>query len=424
MDDDLVQRIEELETRLTQLYSRLKAERRERQRLERQQVQAQKMEAIGTLAGGIAHDFNNVMMGIQGRTSLLLSEVDRTHPFYEHLKGIEEHLHKATDLTRRLLGFARGGKYEVRPIDLNAVIREQNRMFGRTRKEITLEESLEPSLWTVKADQGQIEQVLLNLYINAWQAMPTGGTLRVHTENKTLRERDVRDHRTKPGDYAAVSVSDTGVGMDPETRQRIFEPFFTTKKTGRGTGLGLASVYGTVQNHEGFIHVESQPGRGTTFTLFFPAFRRVPAAQRKSGDDMIQGHGTVLLVDDEPMILQIGQMMLQRLGFDVKTAGSGEEALNLFKADPAQIDLVILDMIMPDLSGAETFERLKAIGPGVKVLLSSGYSIDGEAAGILKRGCDGFIQKPFDLQSLSKKIRDVLDTANPTAGDADESASS
>jgi len=396
-----------------QLYTRLKEELRERQRLERQLIQAQKMEAIGTLAGGIAHDFNNLMMGIQGRTSLMLTEIDPDHPHYEPLRGIEEHLRKATDLTRRLLGFARGGKYEVRPLNLNDVIREQNRMFGRTRKEINVEEFLEPSLWTVKADQSQMEQVLLNLYINAWQAMPSGGTLRVRTANQVVTADEARPHWAEAGEYVAITVTDTGVGMDTKTQQRIFEPFFTTKEIGHGTGLGLASVYGIIQNHEGFIRVKSKPGRGTSFILFLPAL------ERKSADPMIRGTGIVLLVDDEPMVLQIGKMMLQRLGFQVQTAESGEEALKRFKADPAGIDLVILDMIMPDLSGAETYDRLKAIHPQVKVLLSSGYSADGEAAGILERGCDGFIQKPFDLQALSKKIREVI--GNKASGESGSS---
>jgi signal transduction histidine kinase/CheY-like chemotaxis protein len=390
------------------LYTQLKEELSERQRLEKQLIQAQKMEAIGTLAAGIAHDFNNLMMAIQGRTSLMLGDIDPSHPFHEPLKGIEAHLRNATDLTRRLLGFARGGKYEVRSIHVNDVIREQNRLFGRTRKEITIEETLAPSLWTVKADQSQIEQVLLNLYINAWQAMPSGGTLRIRTENKVFDEDQVRPHQARAGEYVVISVSDTGIGMDAETQRRIFEPFFTTKEMGHGNGLGLASVYGIVRNHDGFIRVQSRPNRGTSFMICIPAQRRTVAVERKSNTELVRGGGTVLLVDDEPMILEIGKMMLQRLGFEVQTACGGEEALQVFKVDPARIALVILDMIMPDLSGGETFDRLKAIRPEVKVLLSSGYSIDGEAAGILERGCSGFIQKPFDIQALSMKIRQIL----------------
>ena len=227
----------------------------DKSRLEAQLQQALKMEAMGTLAGGIAHDFNNLLMAIQGRTSIMLNKKDSFHPDIRHLKGIEDDIESAADLTRQLLGFARGGKYEVRPTDLNELIKKQNRMFGRTKKEITIRGKYEKNSWPVEVDRGQIEQVLLNLYVNAWQAMPGGGDLYLETENVTLDKTDVKPFSIEPGKYVKISVTDTGVGMDKATRKKIFEPFFTTKEMGRGTGLGLASAYGIIKNHGGFINV-------------------------------------------------------------------------------------------------------------------------------------------------------------------------
>ena len=380
----------------------------ENKQLQEQLLQSQKMEAIGTLAGGIAHDFNNLMMGIQGRTSMMLLDVDKNHPHHEHLKGIEEHIRSASHLTRQLLGFARGGKYEVRPVDLNAVIKEKNRMFGRMQKEIGIQEKFEPELWAVDVDQSQFEQVLLNLYINAWQAMPEKGSLFVQTENSLVAAEVAGPRGMKPGRYVKLSVTDTGIGMDAGTRARIFEPFFTTKEIGRGTGLGLASVYGIVQNHGGFITVKSLKGQGTTFHIYLPASDNQVAVSKPTAEPLSTGKGTILLVDDEEMIITVGAQMLRRLGYDVLTATSGSQALEVYKDQSAQVDLVILDVIMPDIGGGETFEMLKNVNPAVKVLLSSGYSINGKASVILKRGCKGFLQKPFDLHTLSNKIKKAL----------------
>ncbi|GAG21264.1 unnamed protein product, partial [marine sediment metagenome] len=246
----------------------------EKKRLEAQFQAAQRMEAIGTLAGGLAHDFNNILMGIQGNTSLILLHKTSTHPDYERLKGIEEGVKSGAELTRQLLGFARGGKYEVRPTNLNELIENQNHMFGRTKKEITIRGKYEDKPWTVEVDQGQIEQVLLNLYVNAWQAMPGGGDLYIETENVTLDEDYAKPFNMEPGRYVKISVTDSGVGMDEATQQRIFEPFFTTKEMGRGTGLGLASVYGIIRNHGGIISVYSEKGKGTTFEIYLPVSQR------------------------------------------------------------------------------------------------------------------------------------------------------
>ena len=380
--------------------------------LQRQQEllqQAQKMEAIGTLAGGIAHDFNNLLMGIQGRVSLMLMDSGPGQPHYDHLRGIEEHVHSAAELTRQLLGLARGGKYEALPSDLNALIRRTVEMFGRTRKEITISTQLEPRLWTVEIDRTQIEQVLLNLMVNAWQAMPGGGQLTIISRNLELLKDEPRALEVPAGRYACMGVSDSGAGMDEVTRSRIFDPFFTTKEMGRGTGLGLASAYGIVKNHGGVITVYSEKGSGSTFHVYLPASDKPVAATKERAEEIAGGSETILLIDDEEMILEVGRQMLKNLGYRVLTAGSGTQALDVYRGNLGKIDLVILDMIMPRMSGGKVFDALRRIDPEAVVLLSSGYSINGQAMEILRRGCRGFIQKPFGLKDVALKIREILD---------------
>jgi len=386
---------------------RKKAEE-EKTRLTSQLLQIQKMEAIGTLAGGIAHDFNNLLMGIQGHTSLMLMDVDSSHPMFEHLNEIKNHVKNSVNLTKQLLGFARGGKYETRTTDLNELVKNQTRMFQRTRKEITIYENYEKNLWATDVDRGQIDQVLLNFYVNAWQAMPGGGDLTVKTENIIIDENYDAHFEVKPGKYVKISVADTGVGMDETTRQRIFEPFFTTREMGRGTGLGLASVYGIIKNHEGFINVYSELSEGTTFTVYLPASAKIVVKEKKSYDKLVDGHGTILLVDDEDMIIGVGKQMIKRLGYHVLTAGGGKEAIEIYKENQDKIDLVVLDMIMPVMGGGETFEKLKENDNNVRVLLSSGYSLNSQASEIMAKGCAGFIQKPFYMKELSQKIAEIL----------------
>lgn len=383
-------------------------------RLEAQLLQAQKLEAIGTLAGGIAHDFNNILMAIQGRASLMAMNLDAKHPHRTELHSIEELVGRAADLTRQLLGFARGGKYEVRVTNLNELIVRNSELFGRTRKEVTIHRALHEGLWPVEVDQGQMEQVFLNLYVNAGQAMPAGGDLYLETANVVIDETYVKPFKVRPGRYVKVTVTDTGVGMDEETKARIFEPFFTTKEMGRGTGLGLATVYGIVKNHGGIIDVYSEKGHGSTFTVYLPASEKAVPPQRRKRVEAVQGTGTVLIVDDEKVIREVGVAMLEALGYNVFAAAQGEEAVRLYREHRDTIDLVILDMVMPGISGGETYNRLREIDPGVKVLLSSGYSMNGQAQTILDRGCDGFIQKPFDVVMLSYKIREILGKAQGT----------
>jgi CheY-like chemotaxis protein len=366
------------------------------------------MESIGTLAGGIAHDFNNILMGIQGSATLMLLKTDQSSPNFEKIKNIEKFVENGTELTRQLLGFARRGKYQVKITDLNEVIEKSSSLFARTKKEIQVFTDLHEAVWSVEVDRGQIEQVLLNLYVNAWQAMPEGGDLYLKTENVSMDDKYDKPFRVEPGKYVKISVSDTGVGIDKETRERIFEPFFTTKEMGRGTGLGLASVYGIIKGHGGYIDVYSEIERGTTFTIYLPASEKAAVREKSDATEMIKGNGTILLIDDEKMILDVGCELLAELGYKVLCAQSGREAIEVFQKIPDKVDLVIMDMIMPDMGGGETFDRLREINPKVKVLLSSGYSVDGQAAKIMHRGCDGFIQKPFNLNQLAEKIGNIM----------------
>jgi two-component system cell cycle sensor histidine kinase/response regulator CckA len=381
----------------------------EKKRLEDRLQQVQRLEGIGTLAGGVAHDFNNLLMGIQGNASLMLLDMAPGHVHYEKLRSIEACVQAGADLTRRLLGFARGGKYIVRPLDFNEVVASTARMFQRTRKELSIHEKLEPQIWTVMADHGQIEQVLLNLYINAWQAMPDGGHIYLETRNVELDDDFARGFDIRPGRYVRISVTDTGVGIDMAIQSRIFEPFFTTKEIGRGTGLGLASAYGIIKNHDGAVDFSTEVGRGTTFYIYLPASDAAVAKPAAPTADLAAGNETILLVDDEKVILGVNRPMLQKLGYTVLTAESGREAIAVFDANRDRIGMVILDMIMPDLGGGAVFDHLKSVRPDIKVLLSSGYSISGQAEEILSRGCSGFIQKPFNLTTLSRKIREILD---------------
>jgi two-component system, cell cycle sensor histidine kinase and response regulator CckA len=380
----------------------------ERKQLEFQFQQAQKLEAVGTLAGGIAHDFNNLLMVIQGNVSLMLLDLDASHPHFENIENIEKQLKRGSDLTNKLLGYARKGKYNVQLTDLNQIIKETTETFGRTKKEITIHLELAEDLLPIESDRVQIEQVLLNLFINAADAMPRGGDLTLKTRNITHTNIQGALYDIKAGKYVQLTVTDTGIGMNKKVQARIFEPFFTTKETGKGTGLGLASVYGIIKGHGGYIDVESAPNMGTTFSICLPSSDKQLAIIKKQSKQVENGSGTILLVDDEVLVLEVGAKLLQKLGYTVVEARNGKNAIELFKANCEAIDLVILDMIMPEIGGGEVFDQIKEINSGVKVLLSSGYSIDGQAAEILQRGCNDFIQKPFGLKDLSNKIKGIM----------------
>ena len=381
----------------------------EKKNLENQLARSQKMQAIGTLAGGIAHDFNNLLMGILGNISLILMKCPPDDPVYNRLKNIEEYVRRGSSLTNQLLGFAHGGKYEVKPTDLGIFVKESSEMFGRTRKDIHIHHKAEKILWTVDIDRGQFEQVLLNLFVNASHAMPDGGELYLSELNVELDAEDVIPYEISPGRFVKVTVTDTGTGMDESVIKRIFEPFFTTKEAGKGTGLGLASAYGIIRNHGGFIQVESEKGFGTTFIIYIPVSDSGSSENIETKKEITHGHERVLLIDDEVMILDVTSGMLEELGYSVLTASGGINGLHLYDKNRDNIDLVILDMIMPNFTGSYLFEAILKIKPSARILLSTGYSIDSQARELINKGCRGFIQKPFVITELSAKIREVLD---------------
>jgi CheY-like chemotaxis protein len=294
---------------------------------------------------------------------------------------------------------------------MNSLIKKQNDLFGRTRKEINIFEEFEPDIWTIEVDPIQIEQVLLNLYVNAGHAMPKGGKLLVRTENTFLGEEDIQTQfdQLKPGRYVKISVSDSGAGMDEKTLQRIFDPFFTTKGVGKGSGLGLYSAYGIIRNHGGHIEAFSETGKGSAFSVYIPASDRKISMPQKPSIKRMAGQETILVVDDEEKIRKICKENLNLLGYSVITADSGIRAIEIYRKKAKLIDIVVLDMIMPGLSGKDTYERLKQINPDVKVLLASGYTLEGQAKEILDSGCNAFIQKPFRIEQLSTMIRKVLE---------------
>ena len=390
--------------------TKIKQAEEERKKLEERLIHATKMEAIGTLASGIAHNFNNILMGIQGHTSLALFHLNSPHPNleYEHLKSIEGQVKSGAELTRQLLDFASGRKYDVRAINVNELLDRTSSMFGRTKKEISVHKNYSNNLWTVEVDAGQIDQVFLNLLVNAGQAMPAGGDIYLETDNICLDDASATFFSGKTGPFVKISVTDTGMGMDEKTIERIFDPFFTTKNMGRGTGLGLATVYGIVKSHDGVINVCSRPGHGTTFNIFLPASEKAVTARNVSAGTILKGTEKILLVDDEVAVLDVSRKLLELLGYEVYTAGNGQDAISVYLEKGREVDLILLDMIMPVMSGGETFDCLRKINPEVKILLLSGYSINGEAENIVERGCNGFLQKPFQIEELSRKVREVL----------------
>jgi PAS domain S-box-containing protein len=396
-----------------EMVERAKADEASR-KLETQLQQAQRMEAIGTLAGGIAHDFNNLLMGIQGSVSLMDMDMDSTHPYYERLKTIEKQVQSGARLTSQLLGYARKGKYEVKPVNLNQLVEETSEAFGRTRKDIAIHQDFTEDLFSIEADSGQIEQVLWNLFVNAADAMSAGGDLILRTFHVTHSDMQERLYDPMPGDYVLLKVTDTGSGMYKKTIERVFDPFFTTKKRGHGTGLGLASAYGIIRGHGGYIDVESKRRKGTTFSIYLPASRKKVREVVKAGKWITKGTGTVLLVDDEDVVSEVGRDLLEALGYRVLTAKDGKEAIEVYRKNKDEIDIIVLDMVMPNMGGGEAYDHIKKISPDVKVLLSSGYSIDGEASEILQRGCNGFIQKPFSMKQLSGKIREIIEKEGRT----------
>jgi PAS domain S-box-containing protein len=385
----------------------------EYKKLERQFQQAQKMEAVGRLAGGIAHDFNNLLTVITSYADLLLEDFSPEDARREDMKEIQKAAVSAAGLTRQLLAFSRQQVLEPRVLDVNDVVASADSLLKRLLGEdIDLVTMLAPEVGAVMADRGQLEQVIVNLAVNARDAMPDGGKLTIETTNAEMDEAYARTHPpAQPGRFVMLAVSDTGVGMDEQTLGRIFEPFFTTKEVGKGTGLGLATVYGVVKQSGGFIWVYSEPGQGTTFKIYLPRVEQPaeavapPAAPGKS----LQGTETVLLVEDADPIRAVARKVLDRLGYTVLEAPNGEVALQVATRHQGPIHLLLTDVIMPELGGRRLADQLIALRPEVKVLYTSGYTDDAVVRhGVLNSGI-AYLQKPFTPDALARKLRDVLD---------------
>ncbi len=383
--------------------------------LQVQLQQAQKMEAIGVLAGGISHDFNNILMGIQGHLSLMQIDVSDDEKVRSHAMQIDRLVKTAAELTSRLLGFARGGKYQISVLDVNELMAMALNIFKPTRKDIVIHENYDEKLHLVDADQNQIEQVFLNLLINASQAMPDQGEIFVASQNIFIEENHGYPFEINPGRYIKISIKDTGIGMDMETQKKIFDPFFSTKAVGdkKGRGLGLSTVFGVVKNHGGFILVESEKGQGASFHVCLPASNNLKIEEVKEEpetfEQMEKGSETVLLVDDEEEIVNVGKNFLEKLGYKPLIARNGLEAVEIFRLYKDEISLVVLDLIMPIMNGKQAFAEIKNIKENAKILISTGYTVDDKIEGFLNQGCHGFIQKPFSLNDFSRAVRKILD---------------
>jgi signal transduction histidine kinase/ActR/RegA family two-component response regulator len=386
---------------------------KEKDRMQAQLLHAQKMEAVGTLAGGIAHDFNNMLQAVLGYGQLLLFGKEKDEPGYKDIQEIVSAAGRGRELTRQLLTFSSKVESKRQPLNLNHQVEQVRKLLERTiPKMIAIEIHLADDLETIDADPAQMEQVLMNLAVNAKDAMPEGGRLVIETTNTTLDDDYCKAHlEARTGDYVLLTVSDTGHGMDRKTQARIFEPFFTTKGPGKGTGLGLAMVYGIVKSHDGYIMCYSELGEGTTFKIYLPVIeRRGETAEPKEAEVSPRGGTeTILLVDDELAIRKLGERVLRSAGYTVVAAPDGESALELYRKEHEHIDLVMLDLIMPGMGGKRCLEELVIVNPHVKVIIATGYSANGHTKTALEAGARGCISKPYDARQMLKEVRDVLD---------------
>ena len=380
--------------------------------LQKQLLQAQKMEAVGTLAGGIAHDFNNLLQAILGYTELVLRRKQKDEKDYADLEKVYLAGKRGADLVQSLLMFSRKAEPKFRPVNLNQEILEAQKLLYRTiPKKININLNLSGDLRPIHADPSQIGQVLMNLGVNARDAMPDGGTLTLQTANVELDEDYCATHlEVKPGPYVLLGISDTGEGMDRETLAHIFEPFFSTKEVGKGTGLGLAMVYGIVKQHEGYIMCYSELGHGTTFKIYLPAIHTEEESETQTEEMLIEGGTeTILLVEDEEVLRELGTDLLNSFGYEVITASNGKEALEIYKREGERISLVILDLIMPEMDGKQCLVEILRVDPQARILIASGYSENGPITRTPLTGAKGFVEKPYNMRKLLQTIRDVLD---------------
>ena len=377
--------------------------------------QSQKMDAIGQLAGGVAHDFNNLLTIILGYGDLLLARLRADAQALSFVTEIKKAGERAASLTHQLLAFSRKQLLDSKILDLNTIVSETDKMLGRLiGNDITLTTVLDPNLKLVKADPGQVGQVLLNLAVNARDAMPQGGQLTIETSNAYLNDTYAQAHpEVQPGEHVLLAVSDTGCGMDAATKSRIFEPFFTTKELGKGTGLGLSTVFGIVKQSEGHISVDSEPGRGTAFKIYLPCHKE--ATVRAIGPSLALsqaprgGKETILLVEDEDAVRNLSRQVLQSNGYEVLEASGAATALRVCEDYPMAIDLLVSDVVMPEMSGRQLAERLNGLRPEMKVMYMSGYTNDAVVRHGVQAAETAFLQKPFTSHALAQKVRAVLD---------------
>jgi len=387
----------------------------ERKSLESQLFQSQKLESIGRLAGGIAHDFNNILTIINGYSDMALSKIEKEHPVRQSIQQVRNSGEKAANLTEQLLVFSRKRALEMKPLDLNMAVTDIEKMLRRLiGEDIRMTTALEPALGTIMGDAGQIHQVIMNLALNARDAMPGGGKLILETANVDLDRNFIKRHpHVQPGPHVLLSVSDTGTGMDEETKSHIFEPFFTTKEEGKGTGLGLATVYGIVRQCGGWIWVYSELGQGTSFKLYFPRCDAQVSESQPATVELAELRGTekVLLAEDDPGVLSLVSSILNGLGYKVLEASTGEEAITVAEGETGPIDLLVSDIVMPGMSGYDLSRRLTQVRPTLKVLLISGYTDRTVSGADAIDPNTPFLQKPFTSVSLAAKVREVLASA-------------
>jgi two-component system cell cycle sensor histidine kinase/response regulator CckA len=385
----------------------------EYKQLQNELIQAQKMEGIGALAGGLSHDFNNILTVIHGYAELLIADHDYGDPRLNDLYKIVEAAKTGSELVRSLLAFSRKSEIQQRPMNINKQVEQIRQLLSRTiPKMINIETVLSAAPATINADPGQVGQVLMNLAINAKDAMPDGGTLTMETRNIIVDDEYCRTHvGLKPGAYVLLTVSDTGCGMDEDTLAHIFEPFFTTKEVGVGAGLGLAMVYGIVKQHGGEIMCSSELGSGTTLSVYLPALDQNEAGPEATAVKglPVGGKETILLVDDEASIRSLGIKILSKAGYTVLSAPDGRAALDTYEQRGANISLVILDLMMPEMGGKQCLERLVEMDPRARVIISSGYSMDEQTKEVVESGARGFVRKPFQLEQMLHAVREVLD---------------